>query len=689
SHSNSPLNSSNSSNNSQQSHCTFKWLETNFQFRSHVSISRSTIYELYQKFCSQNGFIAVCKATFGKIIRIKFPKVKSKRLGARGQSKYHYYNITFRDERKRCSMLLSGSNSSETSTVENQASNPSSKHHPQLSSSSFKAHHQPLFLLGVINHLAHHHLTTINSFHNRQTTHHPHHPHHPQQITTSESPLINHHHHHRRLTIFSNRHSALESYSHFNLNENDYHAIIQSMLSYMRLPRAEESGAVPLSNDRFVFVNLYKIHCQCLLDSALAANLAQMRHYVMHFWQQLPRSVPVYARSMAALDAHMYALLEDIYAGSVEAPVEGLRRLNTVAHLLPVWLKRTFQVVVPNSIAGGGQNLWALLEPEDNVLKGMNIDSRRRVSVGELKVEEATRWSVRIQFKVDFILGVKKINFEQLPGVLQRLLAVFDSVYEPVDTSFSSSSSSSSSSFNLENNCPESFRFPQPQQYVHSTRPSGHLFHQTASLLWHTLLREFREMLERLLKVNTSSSSNESTSAEEAVRTLRTEDRGEEAAEQPKLSGQLLVDELDRLIQAVQGQMEALQSSSSGGQTPSSSSSSWTTANHHRLFSNLTLLFGRLVDDLLGWMAVERTLQRMDGQLVDEFVEEEEEEEEEEENFEDDLENDDEGEAEAITSAQLTSSSPRCTATWWRSVRRCSAGADLATSRRMHLEKVD
>ena len=203
------------------------------------------------------------------------------------------------------------------------------------------------------------------------------------------------------------------------------------MLSYMRLPRAEESGAVPLSvstffqstffsssklllylqNDRFVFVNLYKIHCQCLLDSALAANLAQMRHYVMHFWQQLPRSVPVYARSMAALDAHMYALLEDIYAGSVEAPVEGLRRLNTVAHLLPVWLKRTFQVVVvPNSIGigGGGENLWALLEPEDNVLKWMNIEhSRRRGSVGELKVEEATRWSVRIQFKVDFILGVK------------------------------------------------------------------------------------------------------------------------------------------------------------------------------------------------------------------------------------------------------------------------------------------
>lgn len=64
---------------------------------------------------------------------------------------------------------------------------------------------------------------------------------------------------HHRLTIFSNRQSPLESYSHFNLNENDYHAIIQSMLSYMRLPKGEEgSGVVPL-NVSLIFTAIFKL----------------------------------------------------------------------------------------------------------------------------------------------------------------------------------------------------------------------------------------------------------------------------------------------------------------------------------------------------------------------------------------------------------------------------------------------
>ena len=53
--------------NSRQLNSTLKWLESNFQFRSSVSISRSTIYELYQRFCQQYQFVPVCKATFGKV----------------------------------------------------------------------------------------------------------------------------------------------------------------------------------------------------------------------------------------------------------------------------------------------------------------------------------------------------------------------------------------------------------------------------------------------------------------------------------------------------------------------------------------------------------------------------------------------------------------------------------------------
>lgn len=127
----------------------------------------------------------------------------------------------------------------------------------------------------------------------------------------------------------------------------------------------------------------------------------------MHFWQQLPKTVTIYCRTMAALDAHMYALLEDIYASSVDAPVEGLCRLNTVAYLLPVWLKRTFNYVVPNSVGGGGGG-WALVEfEEERNFRRFNEFNSGCKSVGEMKVEEALKWSYRIKFKVDFIVGMK------------------------------------------------------------------------------------------------------------------------------------------------------------------------------------------------------------------------------------------------------------------------------------------
>jgi hypothetical protein len=35
----------------------------------------------------------MCAAGFGKVIRQLFPNLKTRRLGTRGNSKYHYYGI--------------------------------------------------------------------------------------------------------------------------------------------------------------------------------------------------------------------------------------------------------------------------------------------------------------------------------------------------------------------------------------------------------------------------------------------------------------------------------------------------------------------------------------------------------------------------------------------------------------------
>ncbi|KAH9492829.1 regulatory factor X, 4 (influences HLA class II expression) [Bulinus truncatus] len=72
---------------------TLKWLDDNYVIAEGACLPRSTLYEHYLEFCRANDTNPVNAASFGKIIRQRFPLVTTRRLGTRGQSKYHYYGI--------------------------------------------------------------------------------------------------------------------------------------------------------------------------------------------------------------------------------------------------------------------------------------------------------------------------------------------------------------------------------------------------------------------------------------------------------------------------------------------------------------------------------------------------------------------------------------------------------------------
>lgn len=74
-------------------HATIKWLNENYQLEDGVCLPRSTIYEHYLDFCERELIQPVNAASFGKIIRQQFPSLTTRRLGTRGQSKYHYYGL--------------------------------------------------------------------------------------------------------------------------------------------------------------------------------------------------------------------------------------------------------------------------------------------------------------------------------------------------------------------------------------------------------------------------------------------------------------------------------------------------------------------------------------------------------------------------------------------------------------------
>lgn len=75
---------------------TAQWLQENYELREGVSIPRSLLFGQYLDNCQQQNVEPVNAATFGKIIRAVWPSVATRRLGTRGNSKYHYYGITLK-----------------------------------------------------------------------------------------------------------------------------------------------------------------------------------------------------------------------------------------------------------------------------------------------------------------------------------------------------------------------------------------------------------------------------------------------------------------------------------------------------------------------------------------------------------------------------------------------------------------
>uniref|UniRef100_A0A3B4FLY4 Transcription factor RFX3 n=1 Tax=Pundamilia nyererei TaxID=303518 RepID=A0A3B4FLY4_9CICH len=72
---------------------TLQWLLDNYETAEGVSLPRSTLYNHYLRHCQEQKLDPVNAASFGKLIRSIFMGLRTRRLGTRGNSKYHYYGI--------------------------------------------------------------------------------------------------------------------------------------------------------------------------------------------------------------------------------------------------------------------------------------------------------------------------------------------------------------------------------------------------------------------------------------------------------------------------------------------------------------------------------------------------------------------------------------------------------------------
>jgi regulatory factor X len=62
------------------------------------SVPRGRVYSQYVQRCTTERVTVLNPASFGKLVRVLFPGLKTRRLGVRGESKYHYVNFNLRDD---------------------------------------------------------------------------------------------------------------------------------------------------------------------------------------------------------------------------------------------------------------------------------------------------------------------------------------------------------------------------------------------------------------------------------------------------------------------------------------------------------------------------------------------------------------------------------------------------------------
>ncbi|CDR46829.1 CYFA0S26e00540g1_1 [Cyberlindnera fabianii] len=69
------------------------WLMRACQASNSSVVPRNRIYARYVGVCADSGLKPLSPASFGKLVRIVFPNLTTRRLGMRGQSKYHYCGL--------------------------------------------------------------------------------------------------------------------------------------------------------------------------------------------------------------------------------------------------------------------------------------------------------------------------------------------------------------------------------------------------------------------------------------------------------------------------------------------------------------------------------------------------------------------------------------------------------------------
>ncbi|CAH1111387.1 unnamed protein product [Psylliodes chrysocephalus] len=80
---------------------TISWIKTHLEEDPDISLPKQEVYNEYHNYCGRNSIKPLSQADFGKVMKQVYPRVRARRLGTRGNSRYCYSGL------RRCAVLKS------------------------------------------------------------------------------------------------------------------------------------------------------------------------------------------------------------------------------------------------------------------------------------------------------------------------------------------------------------------------------------------------------------------------------------------------------------------------------------------------------------------------------------------------------------------------------------------------------
>ncbi|KAF7379941.1 hypothetical protein HZH68_016889 [Vespula germanica] len=105
--------------NRYEIHQTIMWIKTHLEEDPEVSLPKQEVYEEYNMYCIRNSMKPLSTADFGKVMKQVYPRVRPRRLGTRGNSRYCYAGMRKRVKLEAPTLPNISGNQTEDGTEEN------------------------------------------------------------------------------------------------------------------------------------------------------------------------------------------------------------------------------------------------------------------------------------------------------------------------------------------------------------------------------------------------------------------------------------------------------------------------------------------------------------------------------------------------------------------------------------------